>query len=90
LKHETEYQTHCGAAKMSFRQRGDLLLCWRMDSRKWGIGLSTVVNGLPMLMAMVELLDGSNSRGCCQARQMMAADALKRLRPFKSVGLVAR
>jgi hypothetical protein len=60
--------------------------------RKWGIGLLTVVNGCVgnVLMAMVELLDGSNSRGCGQARQMMAADALKRLRPFKSVGLVAR
>jgi hypothetical protein len=27
LKHETQYETHCGAAKMSFRQRGDLLPC---------------------------------------------------------------
>ena len=56
LKHETQYETHCGAAKMSFRQRGDLLLCWRMD-RKWGIGLSTVVNGCVgnVLMAMAVL-----------------------------------
>ena len=55
LKHETQYETHRGAAKMSFRQRGDLLLCWRMD-RKWGIGLSTV-NGCVrnVLMAMAAL-----------------------------------
>jgi hypothetical protein len=27
LKHEIQYETHCGAAKMSFRRRGDLLPC---------------------------------------------------------------
>jgi hypothetical protein len=32
----------------------------------------------------------ATERAIMQAQQMMAADVLKRLRPFKSVGLVAR
>ena len=37
-----------------------------------------------------ELTMKATARAMMRARQMMAADALKRLRPFESVGLMAR